>query len=63
MNKTKNYDQSDLVLANTIGISVEQYLSAIKLMDQDQLNSIMTRLLSDHDSEIQEGIRMFKDFI
>lgn len=63
MNKTKNYDQSDLVLANTIGISVEQYLSAIKLMDQDQLNSIMTRLLSDHDSEIQEGVRMFKDFI
>lgn len=63
MNKTKNYDQSDLVLANTIGISIDQYLSAIKLMDQDQLSSIMTRLLSDHDSEIQEGVRMFKDFI
>lgn len=63
MNKTKNYDQSDLVLANTVGISVEQYLSAIKLMDQDQIDSIMTRLLSDHDSEIQEGIRMFKDFV
>lgn len=63
MNKTKNYDQSDLVLANTVGISVEQYLSAIKLMDQDQIDSIMTRLLSDHDSEIQEGVRMFKDFV
>lgn len=63
MNKTKNYDQSDLVLANTIGISVDQYLSAIKLMDQDQIDSIMTRLLSDHDSEIQEGVIMFRDFI
>jgi len=63
MNKTKNYDQSDLVLANTVGISVDQYLAAIKLMDQDQIDSIMTRLLSDHDSEIQEGVRMFRDFI
>lgn len=65
MQKINNrpYDQSDRVLANMIGVTPMNFVQTISEMDEDQADSIMTRLLSDHDSEIQEGIRMFKDFI
>lgn len=59
--KKKIYDQSDIMMANMIGVPVDKYLETLSELDEDQVNSIMTRLLSDHDREIKEGIEMFLD--
>lgn len=65
MQKINNrpYDQSDIVLANMVGVTPMNFVQIMSKIDEDQANSIMTRLLSDHDKEIKEGIQMFKDLM
>lgn len=57
----KVYDPADRMLAAIIKVPVEEYVRGMELIDEGQRDAIMTRLLSDSDREIREGIQMFKD--
>lgn len=54
-------DLFDKLMADTIGTTVENWLSKTDDLDEDQLNSITTRLASINDEDVEEGIRMFND--
>lgn len=51
----------DKLMADTVGVSVQEWLERTSELDSDQLDSITSRLVSDEDSVINEGIRMFND--
>lgn len=54
-------DLFDQVIAQTLGVPVQEYIDKIESLDQDQIDSIVLRLLSEDDTQVKEGIRMFND--
>lgn len=55
------FDVFDRMLAGSLGVSVEEYIRKIESLDQDQMEIVIFKLLSDNDKDIAEGKRMFND--
>lgn len=55
------FDVFDRMLAGSLGVSVEEYIRKIESLDQDQMELVIFKLLSDNDKDIAEGKRMFND--
>ena len=61
MKKKKHYDPVDRIHANMCNVHVSDFVERMESLDEDQRNEIISRLLSEHDSVIKSGIKMFKD--
>lgn len=55
------YDQFDKMVANSLGVKVEEYLKRMSTLDVEQQDAITSRLISDDDKLIEEGKEMFND--
>lgn len=60
--KIKNsHDPFDKMIANSLGVEVEEYLKRMSALDSEQQDAITSRLISDNDELIEEGKQMFND--
>lgn len=55
------FDVLDRMIAASLNVPVEEYIRKIESLDQDQVDSIISRLISDDDKLIEEGKTMFND--
>lgn len=62
-NNTNIYDLLDVMIANEIGISTEEYINKIESLDEDVMSYLIMGILEGTPEEKQKAIEEFKSLL